>query len=119
MDWLQSHGQIGEVPSSCEVCNTHGEAALQVGRFREQLQGEYPSYDFSLLGHGIWWHAGASADPKHIEWQEMGACCRDARVCMANIAHWFPKTERMIHRVILWHNTGRQLSSFFTTSGSL
>lgn len=47
-------------------------SVLQVGRFREQLQPDFPEYDFSLIGDGIWWHAGGSADPKHVEIQEMG-----------------------------------------------
>lgn len=46
---------------------------MQVGRFREQLQEEYPLYDYSLLNVDIWWHAGGSRDPKHIEPQRMGA----------------------------------------------
>ena len=47
--------------------------AMQVGTPREELQVEYPDYDFSLLGDGIWWHAGGSSDPQHIELQDMGA----------------------------------------------
>ena len=44
-----------------------------MGRFREELEREYSHYDFSLVSDRIWWHAGGSDDPKHIELQEMGA----------------------------------------------